>query len=198
MSENYEFSFERSQLMKVVAGLLSLVILVFGAGLLTGVALQMREAAPALVAQSPHSQPVTAPAVAPAPIIVTPPPEPVVAPEDQPAVEASNDDAPAIDPDAPAVEDTSPASKVADAEDIGKFAVQFGAFLSRQNAGVLAKKLVTRGYDAGVVAREDSHGRTWYLVRYGVFTNRAEATAAALDLKARENLDALVRPSNSM
>jgi hypothetical protein len=52
--------------------------------------------------------------------------------------------------------------------------------------------------EVDVVPRQDSHGRTWYLVRYGIFPNRAEATAVAMELKLRENLDALVRPSNSM
>ena len=52
--------------------------------------------------------------------------------------------------------------------------------------------------EVDVVPRQDSHGRTWYLVRYGIFPNRAEATAVAMELKFRENLEALVRPSNSM
>lgn len=198
MNETYDFSFERGQLMKVVGGLLLLVVLVFSAGLFTGVALQMRDAAPTLVAETPKPQPAAAP-VPPAPQLVKPtveaPPE-----EDQPAVEASTQTADNqtddIDPNAPAVEDTPAESKVA--EDAGKFAVQFGAFLQRENAGVLARRLASKGYDAGVVAREDSHGRTWYLVRYGIFSNRAEATALAVELKSREKLDALVRPSNSM
>jgi cell division protein FtsN len=197
MNETYEFAFERGQLFKVVGGLLSLIVLVFSAGLLTGVALQMREAPPTLVAQAqPQPQPMPTPALA-APVLVAPAAE-AVADEDKPAVEASSDEASEIDENAPAVEDTPAESKVADSVDAGRFAVQFGAFLRRENAGVLVKTLSHKGYDAGVVEREDSHGRTWYLVRYGVFSNRAEATAAALELKARENLDALVRPSNSM
>jgi cell division septation protein DedD len=197
MNETYEFAFQRGQLIKFVGGLLSLVVLVFSAGLLTGIALQMREAPPTLVAQTePHPQPVSAPVLA-APVLVTPPPAPV-ADEDKPAIEPSSDEASQIDENAPAVEDTPAESKSAELAEAGKFAVQFGAFLRRENAGVLARTLTRKGYDADVVEREDSHGRTWYLVRYGLFSNRAEATAAAVELKARENLDALVRPTNSM
>jgi cell division septation protein DedD len=192
MNETYEFSFERSQLMKVIGGLLSLVLLVFCAGFLVGIALQVRQPAPALVAQAPQPQPAPVAAALAAPAIVAPPEEPV-ADEDRPAVDAS-DDVATVDPDPPAVEAEA---KLA-ASDPGKFAVQFGAFLQSKNAGILAKRLTAKGYLSDVVEREDSHGRTWYLVRYGAFTNRTEATAAAVELKTRESLDAVVRPSNSM
>jgi DedD protein len=192
MNETYEFSFERSQLMKVIGGLLSLVLLVFCAGFLVGVALQARQPAPTLVAQA-TPQPVTPAPILAAPPIVAPPEEPV-ADEDRPAVEASDDTA-TVDTEPPAVE--SAEAKPA-ASDAGKFAVQFGAFLQSKNAGILAKRLTEKGYLSDVVAREDSHGRTWYLVRYGAFQNRTEATAAAVELKTRESLDAVVRPTNSM
>ncbi len=199
MNEQYEFSFERGQLLKVAGGLVSLVLLVFFAGLLTGLMVQMQEPAPTLFAEVPPPQPVAVPA--PPPLIIEAPP---VAEEDQPAVESDGDNA-AIDPDLPAVEEDKPAVAAAVDSDEQvqpgiplKFAVQLGAFLQANNAGILAKKLEKRGYEVDVVPRQDSHGRTWYLVRYGIFPNRAEATAVAMELKFRENLEALVRPSNSM
>ena len=198
MNAQYEFSFERGQLLKVAGGLVSLVLLVFFAGLLTGLMVQMQEPAPALFAEVPPPQPIAVPA--PPPLIIEAPP---VAEEDQPAVES--DDNTAIDPDRPAVEEDKPAVAAASDSDEqvqpgipGKFAVQLGAFLQANNAGILAKKLENRGYEVDIVPRQDSHGRTWYLVRYGIFPNRAEATAVAMELKFRENLEALVRPSNSM
>ena len=206
MNEIYEFSFKRGQLIKVIGGILSLVVLVFCAGILTGVALQMKEPVPTLLAQSSH-RPIQNVSV-PAPQIAVPPPEPVV--EEKPAAEVSDADQVAIDPDLPAIEEKDEKdgkdlkAAVQDSDEPlepgipGKFAVQLGAFLQPENAGLLAKKLEKKGYDADVVAREDSHGRTWYLVRYGIFSNRAEANATAMEIRTRENLDALVRPSNSM
>jgi cell division protein FtsN len=196
MNETYEFSFERSQLMKVIGGLVSLVLLVFCAGFLVGIALQVRQPAPTLVAQTTQPQSAPAPAAVAAPPIVALPEEPV-ADEDRPAVDAS-DDAVAVEPDLPAVEAVNAIDAKPAASDAGKFAVQFGAFLQPKNAGILAKSLTAKGYLSDVVAREDSHGRTWYLVRYGAFTNRAEAAAAAVELRTRESLDAVVRPANSM
>jgi cell division protein FtsN len=202
MNETYEFEFHRMQLMKVVGGLLSLVILVFCAGLLVGVGLQLRQSAPELVAQTAlPSLPGAVPAAAP---IVTPPPAPV-SEEDKPAVEAPDGEA-SFDPDLPAIDDKpaavavrSPIERPQPAVAVpGLFAVQFGAFLQSENAGVLAKRLTAKGYGAAVVAREDSQGRTWYLVRYGAFPNRAQAAAAAVEVKARESVDAVVRPSDSM
>jgi cell division protein FtsN len=205
MRDIYEFSFERGQLMKVLGGLGSLVLLVFFAGLLTGLMVQSQQPVPTFIAETPKPQPVALPAPPP-PVVEEQP----VAEEDQPAVESSDSDGnggnAAIDPDRPAVED-KPAVTVAASNDsddpvrsslAGKFAVQLGAFLQANNAGVLAKRLEKRGFEVDIVPRLDSHGRTWYLVRYGIFENRAEATAVAMELKARENLDALVRPSNSM
>ena len=202
MNAQYEFSFERGQLFKVVGGLVSLVLLVFFAGLLTGLMVQMQESSSTLVAEVPPPQLVAVPA--PPPPVVEPEPVAPAAEEDQPAVEGDDDKA-AIDPNQPAVEEDKPAVAAANESDDqvqpgipGKFAVQLGAFLQADNAGLLAKKLEKRGYEVDVVPRQDSHGRTWYLVRYGIFPNRAEATAVAMELKFRENLEALVRPSNSM
>ena len=203
MNAPYEFSFERGQLFKVVGGLVSLVLLVFFAGLLTGLMVQMQESSSTLVAEVPPPQLVAVPAPPP-PVVEPEPVAPAANEEDQPAVE-SDDDKAAIDPNQPAVEEGKPAVAAANESDDqvqpgipGKFAVQLGAFLQADNAGLLAKKLEKRGYEVDVVPRQDSHGRTWYLVRYGIFPNRAEATAVAMELKFRENLEALVRPSNSM
>jgi cell division septation protein DedD len=204
MNETYEFSFERGQLIKVIGGILSLVVLVFCAGLLVGVALEFHEPMPTLVAQSKQLSPQTVAVPAP-PVLVSPPADPVNS-EETAAVAADDDDA-AIDPNQPAVEekeDKADKSAVKTSDEPaqpgipGRFAVQLGAFLQPDNAEVLSRKLLARGYDADVVVREDSHGRMWYLVRYGIFSNRSEASAIAFQFKSRENLDALVRPSNSM
>ena len=199
MNEIYEFSFKRGQLMKVFGGVLSLVVLVFCAGLLVGVAIEFREPMPTLVAQS--TQPSPQPVAVEVPAVTVDPPAADAAPEEAVAAPGDGDDEEAaIDPDKPAVEDTTAQAVAEPAESgiPGRFAVQLGAFLQSRNAEILSKKLLAKGYDADVVVREDSHGRMWYLVRYGIFQNRTEATAIASEFKSRENLDALVRPSNSM
>jgi cell division protein FtsN len=201
MNETYEFSFDRGQLVKVIGGILSLVVLVFCAGLLVGIAIEFREPVPVLVAQSkqPSPQTVAAPA---APALVSPPALPASSGETEAA--DNDEDQPAIDPDQPAVEEKTDKSAANTPDEpaqtgiAGRFAVQLGAFLQPDNAEILSRKLLAKGYDADVVVREDSHGRMWYLVRYGIFQNRSEASAIALEFKSRENLDALVRPSNSM
>ena len=207
MNETYEFSFERGQLIKLLGGILSLVVLVFCAGLLVGVALEFRQPGPTLVAQS--SLPSRQTIAVPVPPVPSNPPVAIEAPKGTDAA-VSDEDQAAIDPDQPAIEEKEEteqkdnragvvaSDEAAQSGVAGRFAVQLGAFLQPDNAEILSRKLVAKGYDADVVVREDSHGRMWYLVRYGIFQNRSEASAIALQFKSRENLDALVRPSNSM
>jgi cell division protein FtsN len=108
----------------------------------------------------------------------------------------------AIDPNLPAIDPADDKEAVGSAavhqNDEGAFAVQLGAFLQSQNAGVFARRIAAKGYDANIVAREDSKGRTWYLVRHGSFSDRSEASAVAVRLHDREGFDAVVRPSNTM
>jgi cell division protein FtsN len=197
MRKTYEFAFERSQLIQFVGGLTSLVVLVFVAGFLIGVGLPLNEAPAVLVVQAPQPPyrpelPLTAGEIPAGPVQEQ---VAAIAVEDLPAVEGDPYEPVFADQDAEAV-----AANEEPAEPIisGKFAVQLGAFLSKRNAESLTRKLSTAGYDVSVVVREDSHGRNWYLVRFGLFPSRAEATAVAVDLKARENFEALVRPSGSM
>jgi cell division protein FtsN len=194
MNEVYEFQFERRQLTKLVGGLLSLVLLVFCAGALVGVAYQLSYVMPALLAEAEDRG--RQQATVPPPVVAASLPAAVAdSPETTLEAPAIDPVAPAIDPaDLPAIE--APAEQAAVIND-ETFAVQFGAFLQSQNAGVLARQIAAKGYDADIIAREDSRGRTWYLVRHGAFPNRAKATAAAVELQARAGLDAVVRPANS-
>jgi cell division protein FtsN len=194
MNEVYEFSFERRQLMKLLGGVLSLGLLVFCAGLLVGVSYQIQNAAPAFLVekQKPQPEPVKAP-LSP---VVAPANETSDADKTEEEIEATIDpDLPAIDP---ADEKTAIASAAVHQSDEETFAVQLGAFLQSQNAGVFARKIAAKGYEADIVAKEDSKGRTWYLVRHGSFVDRSEATAVAVRLHVREGFDAVVRPANTM
>src|ERR1700722_5074810 len=159
MNKTYDYSFERTQLTKVIAGLVSLVVLVFCAGVLSGIVFQSLGSAPTLVVQVTPPPPRITPSSTPSPVM-----DPVlasVADENTPAVES--DDEAAVDPDRPAVEERAEKTKkeeiapAAEAEFAqpstpGGFAVQLGAFLQRDHAGILAKTLARKGYNADVVA----------------------------------------------
>jgi cell division protein FtsN len=196
-NEVYEFTFERGQLMKVVGGLVSLVLLVFCAGLLVGVSYQLQIAAPVLMVENKEAQP---PAAAPAPVaeIVAPAVEPTVESSSMAVEEADSEDL-EMDPDLPAIDpapNTVAAALAREADEL--FAVQLGAFLQSHNAGVFAREVAAKGYEADIIEREDSRGRTWYLVRHGSFADRSQAVAAAVKLHVREGFEAVVRPSKSM
>jgi cell division septation protein DedD len=183
MSKTYEFSFERGQLMRLIGGIVSLVLLVFSAGFLAGLALEMGQPTPVLIAQFP-------PAALPAHALIAPEDLPAIEPAFEEFAAIETEDLEALDP----VESPEPAAPAIP----GKYAVQLGAFLSEKNAGSMLRELKAKGYNADVVPMPDSQGRTWYLVRFGVFPNRTEASAVAVELQTREQLDALVRPSGSM
>jgi cell division protein FtsN len=196
MNEKYEFSFDRGPLTKLIAGIASLVVLIFVAGILTGIVFSFRAPAAALVARAEQPLP-KAPASVPAPVLSTPVTEslpPVSAPD------VNEDDEPAVAPDEAVAENEAVVkpAPAAPPSEIASFAVQLGAFRQQDNAGVLTRRLAAKGYDAEIVKREDTRGRIWFLVRYGAFSNRAEATAVATELRSQDNLEALVRPINSM
>lgn len=61
----------------------------------------------------------------------------------------------------------------------GVFAIQVGAFSSKQNADALAKKLRLKGYKVLVVTARPSEKKTVYKVRVGGYATKAEASSAA-------------------
>lgn len=65
----------------------------------------------------------------------------------------------------------------------GGWAVQLGSFSRKDNADRLAKELSDRGYDV-FIDRGEARGKSWYRVRVGPVTDRAEAEALAARLRA--------------
>lgn len=55
------------------------------------------------------------------------------------------------------------------------FAIQSGAFMDKTNADRMKIKLNKLGFDTRVLSLEDSKEKTWYLIRTGRYTTKADA-----------------------
>ena len=78
------------------------------------------------------------------------------------------------------------------------YAVQAGAFLSRQNAEEQKAFLIKRGYKAVLLTFTDSKGRQWHTIRIGNYERRKEAQKAAEEIYTKDKVTTSVRPSNSL
>ena len=206
MSRIYEFAFQRRDLIKIVTGSLALGLLLFAAGLLSGLGWQvMQQPAPVVVANlslpDEIKQQIDLCFVPPQPVAIAWEDIPAIDPADE-AAEAAAKAQEAEEAEEAAVVPRPAGGNLAQAALAGRsrseFAVQLGAFLQNENAQALSRRLEERGYDADVVPMEGAQGRTWYLVRFGAYETRTEALMAASEFKNREGLDALVRQSDSM
>lgn len=110
----------------------------------------------------PDAPPVTPPALPQAP--PPPDPDPVMPPEPPPPP-------PSRTP--PASQAQPPAGRAADPPASGDWALQIGAFVSRQNAEGLVAKLEAKGYAAYIARPEGSS--SLFAVRVGPFQTRAQA-----------------------
>lgn len=209
MSRIYEFAFQRRDLIKIATGVSALGILLFAAGLLSGLGWQGAEQpAPVIIANLslPENikQQIELCVVPQQPVAIAWEDIPAVDPADENAAAASEAEvAAAVEAvEAVAIAPRPAVLKQAQAAPRGRsrseFSVQLGAFLQSENALALSRRLDQRGYNADVVPMEGARGRTWYLVRFGVFETRTEALMAAAEFKNLEGIDALVRQSDSM
>ena len=77
----------------------------------------------------------------------------------------------------------------------GKYSVQVGAFQNKNNAQRTKEKLVRNGYDSRVLILKGKNGKTWYMVRVGLFKNIKETKELILSLKEKMKIkDAFPRP----
>lgn len=76
------------------------------------------------------------------------------------------------------------------------YTVQFGAFLLKAQAERRLQELLQKEGLYGYVAelRNASGTRTWYLVRIGLFENKALAEKSAADFNARFHVETIARP----
>jgi cell division protein FtsN len=198
----YEFSLDRKATATLSASLLVLIILVFVAGILTGVTWQSSQDRIALqklpapvpkasaVIQPPAPQ-QSAPAAPPSPaaaMAATPAPAPT------PAASPGLPEPPAAEPAAAATSAAAPSSPQVSASVPNlQLAVQVGAFLERADAEKLAAELKEEGYSPQIV--QNGHApNQWNFVRVGPYQDWDEAAGIASVLSRDLPTPAVVRP----
>jgi cell division septation protein DedD len=216
----YEFSGKR--LYALLACLAVLGLLMFAAGVVTGLGLAMptrqevallRAAKPsnAFAAAAPPHVPAAVPALAlpalpkpPAIVAVPPAQQPPAAPAattpavepapNPPAQQAAAAPAPAPAPAAGAVA----ATNLAQAEEQAAFALQLGSFRDLNHAKQLQTDLKAQGYNTSILTALDSSQREWHIVRIEGFKTLASASQAAAEFIGKERMPAVVRRSKAL
>jgi cell division septation protein DedD len=172
----YDFSLDRKATFAVSAGSILLLILVFVAGILTGLTWRSSSTAEPVAAKKPAAPAEKTVAVnAAPPAAVAPTAAPRAA---APAAAAAS--TPAVPAQAP---DTSGVQLV----------VQVGAFLEKENADKLVERLKEEGYSPQVVLAGQAP-RQWSFVRVGPYHDWEEASEIAAVLSRDQTAPAVVRP----
>ncbi|HLG88556.1 MAG TPA: SPOR domain-containing protein [Alphaproteobacteria bacterium] len=154
-------------------------------------------AQPAPAAPPPAvSPPAPPPAAAVAPPVASPPPTPAPAAVPEPAAPPAPPSTAAIpepQPEAKPVAKAPTTARPAEHRATGTvYALQLGSFLVPANASALVARLNAHGGSAYEKAEPDANGKTWHIVRSGAFDTKAEAEAAAEDLKRTEGISAFL------
>jgi cell division protein FtsN len=193
----YDFSLDRKATITLSAGSILLLVLVFVAGVLTG--LTWRPPEQEIIAAQKAAMPVK-------PVLSTasapPPPAPAKAPTTQAAQTAPpSTGAPQATP-SPAVAGsaaqtaaeatTSQATTTADTPGV-QLAIQVGAFLDKANADKLVERLKEAGYAPQIVLGGHPP-RQWNFVRVGPYHDWGEASQIAAVISRNEDTEAVVRP----
>lgn len=211
----YDFSLDRKGVISLAAGSVALLLLVFFAGVLTGIGWQSdrdvmwanRQQAPAAHAIIPAKVAVPAkketaspePAAAPQaaasarPAAASPAPAeakagaspPPAAPSPASPVPATSAAAPAAAPATASTPMTANSSGV-------ELAVQVGAFLDKANAEKLAERLKEAGYASQIVLGGHAP-RQWNIVRVGPYHDWDEASEIAALLSRDQATPAVIR-----
>ena len=169
----YDFSLDRKATAAVSAGSILLIILVFVAGILTGLTWRSGPLAEPVAAKKPAAPAEETVAVTPAP------PPAAVAPIGAP-------------PAAPVASAPAVPASVADTAGV-QLAVQVGAFLEKENADKLVERLKEEGYSPQIVLAGQAP-RQWNFVRVGPYHDWEEASEIAAVLSRDQVAPAVVRP----
>jgi cell division septation protein DedD len=78
------------------------------------------------------------------------------------------------------------------------YAIQVGAFLDADKAALMVKHLKDLGYNATIFKATDAEGRVWEAVRLGEFSDLPSALHAAAEFTTKEQMFAVVRPTNAL
>lgn len=206
-------AFQRRTVIIGAIALAIVVLLVFAAGLLTGIGVvtsNQGKAKPTAKTET-SAMPTPMPAPTPAPALVQATrPEPALTP--MPAVETPKPAAmPATAPEAPAKIAAKPAAKPEPKPRNGGakpatsrptpsavgaggqyFTVQTGSFSEAATAARAAEALRKKGFDAEATQGIDTSGKAWHVVRVGKFADRKSAGAHATKLKSDQKIDGMI------
>jgi cell division septation protein DedD len=192
---SYDYSFTNKSVVLIVAGCLTIGILLFVAGFIVGLDHgAAREQPKKEAAHQPGKSDAEKPGSE-----ITAKPEPqnqAVATKDPVTAPAEAAKEPAKQQPVAA---TAPPSDPGPGPDAAnEFAIQIGAFESQENAVALRDRVKSKGYSAFVFDAPDGGGHVWHAVRMGHFKKLEDATRAAVAFTRKERIPAFVRPGNEL
>jgi cell division septation protein DedD len=188
----YDFSLDRKATITLSAGSILLLVLVFVAGVLTG--LTWRPPDQEIIAAQKAAMPVK-------PVLSTasapPPPASAKAPATQatqtaPPSTGASQATPSPAAAASAAQTAAEATTTADIPGV-QLAIQVGAFLDKANADKLVERLKEAGYAPQIVLGGHPP-RQWNFVRVGPYHDWGEASQIAAVISRNEDTEAVVRP----
>ena len=171
MRAYYSIDLSKKAYISFMAGLLVVGILIYVAGVITGIAITSRT----------PSDPVADTFVE----------------EAEPALDLEMAD-PAPDDSASDLEDQQVQAENPIPEAEPHFTIQIGAFLDEENAVNLFDSLKMKDYDLHLFTATDTLGRTWYNVRIGFYPDFNKASMAADSISRREDMPTMVRPLDKL
>lgn len=174
---NYDISLNKKRFLLLKLSLYALIILIFIAGLITGIMIQATESLK-LAEKSEIKQ-------VPKTVIIKPPAVEVTKIPPKPKVEK-----PAPQIPAPRLKETPPEKM--------PFSVQVGAFLSEKRANVQITQLRERGYEPYIYKAADSKKKKWYTVRIGDYKDMEKASLALSLFKEKEKMPAFINYTDSL
>jgi|GEM_PF-2784871 len=208
---SYDFSLNKKKIGLLLTGFTVLTILVFIAGWLLGLMMNLQREAPPLTEYGAAGKNISLPAPPPAAITksasmpekkadqkaLTAAVETPAAPETDPVQEK----APALKTDEPVSKDkSSPSTAPAPAPEAPEkkknekmcYSIQAGAFLFKDNAEKRLSELKGKGYNAYIFETTDHLNRKWHAVKTADFTTLQKASSALAQFTRKENMPAVI------
>jgi DedD protein len=200
----YNFLFDRKSLVLLLAGMGTAAGLIFFGGVLTGLQINLPPQTLAVAAPAPAPRPAALPAERPCtPEPVAPAAEPTAPSTDElwASTDVPQEDSEPVQEPEPAFEEPVPVAQPAvmktaaqepQADEIGRYSLQVGAFRQAANSEKVLQDLRSRGYEPYVV---EERGRSVLrTVRVGRYADRQEALRAASEFERSEGMNVIVRP----
>jgi cell division protein FtsN len=85
---------------------------------------------------------------------------------------------------------------VSPSEETVYYAIQVGAFRSKDNARRNVAELLKKGYAAFIIETRDAKSQTWYFSRFGRYASKSQAQASLAEFKQKEKKPAFIMPSD--